>query len=111
MSHRSLPGDRKETLADAGLAVAGIVLLGIGVLGFIGGIFFFPLFCVGPILAIIGFVLLLYGALKEEPHPVYVNLPASPYGPAPTYCPQCGSPLQWVPQYGRGFCPRCGAYR
>jgi hypothetical protein len=79
--------------------------------GFVAGIFFFPLLCVGPILAIVGLVLLIYGAVKEEPRPVYVNVPAPSYALPPTYCPQCGSLLQWVPPYGRGFCPRCGAYR
>ena len=98
-------------MADSGLVVSGIVLLGVGILCFFGGLFFFPLFCVGPVLGVVGFVLLLYGAVKEEPQPVYVNLPASPYAPPPTYCPQCGSPLQWVPQAARGFCPRCGVYR
>ncbi len=98
-------------MADTGLVVAGVILLGLGTLGFLGGILFFPLFCVGPILGILGIVLLIYGAVKEEPHPVYVNLPAPTYAPPPTYCPQCGSLLQWVPQYGRAYCPRCAAYR
>ncbi len=79
-------------MADTGLVVGGIVLLAIGLAGFVAGIFF-------------------YGVVKEEPRPVYVNLPAPMYAPPPTYCPQCGSPLQWVPQYGRGYCPQCGAYR
>lgn len=98
-------------MADTGLVVGGAILLGIGILGFFAGLFFVPLFCVGPILAIFGMVLLIYGAVKEEPRPLYVNLPSSPYMPPPTYCPACGSVLQWVPQYGRGFCTQCAAYQ
>ncbi len=98
-------------MADTGLVVLGIVLLCLGLLGFVGGILFFPLLCVGPVLAIVGIVLLIYGAVKEEPHPVYVRLAAPPFAPPMTYCPECGSLLQWVPQYGRGYCSRCGVYR
>ena len=98
-------------MADVGAIVAGVLLLVFGGLLTLVGFVFFPLLCIGPALGVIGFILLIYGAVKEEPRPVYVNLPPSPTAAPAVYCPQCGSLLQWVPQYQRGFCPRCGVYR
>ncbi|HEY4704372.1 MAG TPA: hypothetical protein VII27_01370 [Thermoplasmata archaeon] len=92
-------------MADTGLVVLGAVLLIIGVLT--------ALFCVGIPIAIVGLVLLIYGLVKEEPRPMYMYPGYAPvYVPQATaLCPVCGSPLQWVPQYSRWYCQRCGAYR
>lgn len=94
-------------MSDTGLIVLGIVLLVIGILT--------SWFCVGIPIAIAGFVILIYGAVKEN-RPVVMYAP--PYVPvypgaaAPAAaCPVCGSPLQWVAQYQRWFCTRCNQYR
>jgi hypothetical protein len=90
-------------LSDTGLIVLGVVLLIIGILT--------SWFCVGIPIAIAGFVILIYGAVKEERpvmmYPPMYTVPAV----APAVCPACGTPLQWVAQYQRWFCPRCNAYR
>ncbi len=91
-------------MADTGLVVLGAVLLIIGVLT--------SIFCVGIPIAIVGLVLLVYGAVKEErPAFVYPMYPPAYVPQATALCPACGGPLQWVPQYSRWYCPRCGAYR
>ncbi len=93
-------------LSDTGLIVLGIVLLVIGLLT--------SIFCIGIPIAIVGFVILIWGAVKED-RPVVMYAP--PYAPAypgtvpAAVCPVCGAPLQWVAQYQRWFCTRCNAYR
>lgn len=92
-------------MAETGLVVLGLVLLIIGIVT--------SFLCIGIPIAIAGLVLLIYGLVKEEPRPAFAYPVYPPvYLPQSTaLCPVCGSPLQWVPQYGRWYCPRCGAYR
>ncbi|MEK6851360.1 MAG: hypothetical protein AABY30_02350, partial [Candidatus Thermoplasmatota archaeon] len=82
----------------------------------IGGVLLFvPLACfVGIPLAIVGFVLLLVGAIMEGPRPVYaypMPYAVPPYQPvqppvaqAPPVCPRCGQPVTFVAQYQRWYC-------
>jgi len=104
-------------VADTGLIVLGIVLILVGLLT---GWFF----CFGVFLAIAGFVILIYGAVKEERpavvmyppgyvpvYPVQPGYPAAPQAPSVAACPTCGTQLQWVAQYQRWFCTRCNQYR
>jgi len=103
-------------VADTGLVVLGIVLLVIGILT--------SWFCVGIPIAIAGFVILIYGIVKEQRpamvmyppgyvpgYPVQPGYPAAPQAAPAAACPTCGTPLQWVAQYQRWFCTRCNQYR
>jgi hypothetical protein len=113
-------------MADEELGVALIV---IGVVLMIAG-FIIPLICgVGIILLIVGIILLVtaqsrspqlvapgYGYPGAPPYGYPAQPPAAgaPVAPAPYTqppCPMCGSPLSWIPQYGRWYCYRCQAYR
>ena len=94
-------------MSDTGLIVLGIVLLVVGIIT--------AWFCIGIPIAIAGFVILIYGVVKED-RPVVMHAP--PYVPAypaaavpAAACPACGTPLQWVAQYQRWFCTRCNQYR
>ena len=109
------------------LIVVGGVLMAIGIfvplLGLLCGL--------GVILLIVGIIL----AAAAPPRTAYYG-PRYPYqGYAPPYayppqppaagmtvqgpqtqysqptCHVCGSPLSWVAQYGRLYCPRCQSYR
>jgi len=31
--------------------------------------------------------------------------------PSPTYCAECGTPLEYASRYRRGWCPRCNTHR
>ncbi len=112
---------------------AGVTLIIIGgVLMVVGAIlpFIFPICGLGVLLLIIGIILVAV----SPPHPAsyppaygYAAPPAYPYPPQPPAagmtvpasqaqysqptCYVCGSPLSWVPQYGRWYCSRCQSYR
>ena len=92
-------------MSDTGLVVLGLVLLVIGIITL--------WLCVGIPIAIAGFIVLIYGAVKEDRpvimYPAYA--PAYPAAAPAALCPTCGTPLQWVAQYQRWFCTRCNAYR
>ncbi|HLE46445.1 MAG TPA: hypothetical protein VI915_05645 [Thermoplasmata archaeon] len=92
-------------MAQTELVVLGAVLLIVGILT--------VWLCVGIPILIVGIVLLIYGLVHEEPRPMFMYPGYAPaYVPqAAALCPACGSPMQWVPQYSRWYCPRCGAYR
>jgi hypothetical protein len=100
---------------------AGIVLIIVGILLMVTGIFFLPLCGIGLILIIVGIVLVA----TTQSQPVY-HWPAPPFAAPPVAppaagtppaapgapaCPVCGSALTWVPQYGHWYCWRCQAYR
>ncbi len=107
----------------------GVVLIVLGVVFMVLG-FFVPLICaVGIVLLVVGIVLAAMNR-PSSPYPAgyYQPYPPPAYGaPAPPAQPQapgqpataaqtpacyvCGSPLSWVPQYGRWYCARCQAYR
>jgi len=107
--------------SDAGLAliVVGIVLLVLGIFFF--GIFFWPFCGLGVVLIIVGIVLVATAQSQPAYYYPMPSMPAPPVAPpaagAPAApfsvpaCPVCGSPLMWVPQYGRWYCTRCQAYR
>ncbi len=110
-------------MADEKILLTGVVLLVVGVV-----LLFIPFVCfVGIGLAIIGFILLLVGAVAEGPRPTVYGYPpayAPPYqayppypgtapvgppvqqapGAAPPHCPRCGQPLEFAYQYGRWYC-------
>lgn len=115
-------------MADEELGVALIVG---GVLLMLAGIVFWPLCGLGILLVIVGIILALaapprhpyYAATGypyQQPPPVYpypsqppaagMPVPTAP-GYAQPLCPVCGSPLSWIPQYGRWYCTRCQSYR
>jgi hypothetical protein len=52
-----------------------------------------------------------YGYPPQQPGAAPGAAPVSPGTYTPPACPVCGSPLTWVPQYGRWYCGRCQAYR
>lgn len=108
-----------------------IILIVLGVLIIAVGVLFVPLFCgVGGLLLIVGLVLMathLSGS-QQVVAPGYGHPAAPPYGYPPPgaprgrarpdapvqptpLCPVCGTPISWVPQYGRWYCSRCQAYR
>ncbi len=90
-------------MSDTGLIILGVVLLAIGIVT--------SFLCVGIPIAIAGFIILIYGAVKESP-PMVVYPPVYPMAAPPAaLCTVCGTPLQWVAQYQRWYCPRCAAYR
>ncbi len=113
----------------------GVVLIVLGAVLMVVVLFFLPICALGFVLLIIGIVL----AATAHPTPQYYypapaygapgyGVPGAPPGP---YAPQapapgqaaagptaqqptcyvCGTPLTWVPQYGRWYCTRCSAYR
>jgi hypothetical protein len=94
----------------------GVVLIVIGVILIVAGLFL-PFVCgIGIILVIVGVIL----AVVSQPRPVYYAAPGPyPYGTptAPTApattppCPVCGQPLMWIAQYGRWWCGYCQQYR
>lgn len=112
----------------------GIVLIVLGVVLMIVGIFFLPICGLGLVLLIIGIILAAtnrptppfypgpygappqYGATMAPPQ-AYPPQPPAAGQPVPTApyqqptCYVCGSPLTWVAQYGRWYCSRCQTYR
>lgn len=109
----------------------GIVLLVLGVILMVVGIFFWPICAVGIILLIVG-IILIAAAPSHPAYPMYYAPPPGypyaappPTGPAPPagtapsptgapsvpLCPVCSGPLTWVTQYQRWYCYRCQAYR
>ncbi len=111
----------------------GIVLIVLGVVFMAVGWIFLPICGLGLVLLIIGIVLMVterpatqyYAAQYNYPPPVYGAPPSQPGYPgqpaagAPPVgtpspaasCYVCGTPLTWVPQYGRWYCTRCQSYR
>ncbi|OGS49896.1 MAG: hypothetical protein A3K65_03485 [Euryarchaeota archaeon RBG_16_68_12] len=86
------------------MIILGVVLLVIGLVT--------SLFCIGIPIAIAGFIILIYGAVKESPPTMVMYPPVYPMAAPPAaLCTVCGTPLQWVAQYQRWFCGRCNAYR
>lgn len=88
----------------------GIALVVVGLLITVAGFLFPPLCALGILLLVVGIIIALVG----QPRAIYYPAPpgAAPYGPPGVpACPVCGSPLTWVPQYGRWYCARCQAYR
>jgi hypothetical protein len=48
------------------------------------------------------------GSMPSQAYGAPMTAPAPSYGsPAPLApnCPRCGRPAQWIPQYGRFYCP------
>ncbi len=108
----------------------GIVLIVLGVVLMIVGIFFLPICGLGLVLLIIGIILAAtshptppyYPASYGPPQAAYGAPPMAPAPPAPGQpapstpyqtpaCYVCGTPMTWVAQYGRWYCSRCQAYR
>ncbi len=107
----------------------GVVLIVLGVVFMLVGIFAWPICGVGLVLLIVGIVLVAqergraqayaYPGYGYPGQPPYVYPPQPPAGgmpvpqapPTQPACPVCGSQLSWVPQYGRWYCTRCQAYR
>ena len=107
----------------------GIVLIVLGIVFMVIGVFLWPVCALGLVLLIIGIVLIAtertrtqayaypgYGYPAQPPYgyppqPPGVGAPVPPAAPGQPLCPVCGSPLTWVPQYGRWYCSRCLAYR
>ncbi len=103
----------------------GVVLIVVGAVLMVFGVFFGPVCGLGLVLLIIGIVL----AATSHPTPQYYypqpaygapaayppQAPAAPGAPAAPYqapgCYVCGTALTWVPQYGRWYCYRCQSYR
>ncbi len=114
-------------MADQELGVALIV---VGVVLMVVGIFFLPICALGFVLLIIGIVLAATSRPTAQyyyPQPYY-GAPGAPPGAYPPQAPVagqtvpaapaqqpscyvCGTPLTWVPQYGRWYCSRCQSYR
>jgi hypothetical protein len=99
---------------DEKLTLTGVVLLILGIV-----LFFIPLAClVGIPLAIVGFIVMLVGAIQEGPRPMYAYPPmyAPPYPQVPmapgqpAMCPRCGQSLTYVPEYQRWFCTAENVY-
>lgn len=107
----------------------GIVLIVLGVVLMVVGFIFWPICAIGVVLLIVGIVLLATERTRTQAYampgygypaqPPYMYPPQPPAAGAPVPqapytqppCPVCGSPLSWVPQYGRWYCSRCQAYR
>lgn len=92
----------------------GIALIVVGIVLIFSGIFFGPLCGLGIVLIIIGIVLMAAGpsrAAYYAPPPAYPYAPPQWAPPPAPACPVCGTPLSWVPQYGRWYCTRCQQYR
>ncbi len=123
---------RRVSMAEQDL---GIILIVLGVVFMVIGVFFLPICGLGLVLLIIGIILAAtnrpaqpyYTAPYGAPQPGYAPPGAAtqPYPPQPPVagqpvpgapfqqpsCYVCGSPLTWVPQYGRWYCSRCQSYR
>lgn len=111
----------------------GIILIVLGVVFMILGVVFAPICGLGLVLLIIGIILAATHtpSTPYAPYPYAYQPPAAPTAPSQAYPPQppaagqpvpnapyqqpscyvCGSPLMWVPQYGRWYCSRCQSYR
>lgn len=64
-------------------------------------------FWLGIVLAIIGVVVALLGAVYES---IVERPPMAPPTVQAPVCPTCGRPIQFVPQYNRWFCPAENRY-
>ncbi len=97
-------------MSNEAMMAIGAVFLVLGVVASLTVLFCF----VGVPLAIVGLGLLLGGAVMEPSASTVVYAPGYPVAPAAPLgapCPECATPLQWVAQHGRWFCPRCNRYR
>ena len=108
----------------------GIILIVVGVVLMVVGLVFLPICGLGLVLLIIGIILAatnpprvqyyyaqpVYGApgmppqgYPPQPPAPGQSVPSAPYQQPSCYV--CGTPLSWVPQYGRWYCSRCQTYR
>ncbi len=99
----------------------GVVLIVVGAVLMVFGVFFGPVCGLGLVLLIIGIVLAATSRPTPQyyyPQPAYAppapGAPGAPAAGAPFQAPGCyvcGTALTWVPQYGRWYCYRCQSYR
>ncbi|MBO3842198.1 MAG: hypothetical protein FGF48_07260 [Candidatus Brockarchaeota archaeon] len=68
-----------------------------------------PVKSIGILLGIAGLALAVAGAASSGKAPQYYQNPPPPPEPA-YYCPTCGNPLTYIPQYRRWYCHHCRKY-
>ncbi|MCK4444963.1 MAG: hypothetical protein KAW09_10490 [Thermoplasmata archaeon] len=86
----------------------------IGALVMVGGVMMFPVVraptaILIPFIGLAGLVLIIVGfalpdRIKVPQHAAYYPMPRQ------LFCPDCGNPMTWIPEYVRDYCYWCKKY-